>query len=153
MKFKWHFLFGFVVSYALVYFFNFSLSSGLVIFLSSWLIDIDHYPWYVFEMKDWNFLGALRWYRKYAPKWFALSRREKERFRRGVFVFHGLFFWIVLGVLSFFYSVFFWILIGVGIHMALDFVDLIIKGEPFYVKLFPCYVMKRNKNKKGLEEL
>jgi len=153
MKFKWHFLFGFVVSYVLVYFFNFSFSSGLVIFLASWLIDIDHYPWYVFEMKSWSPLGALRWHERTAPKWFALSRKEKNKFRWGVFVFHSLIFWIVLGGLAFLCPVFLWILIGVAIHMVADFADLIVKGEPLYIKIFPCYVMKRNKNKKRLKEL
>lgn len=153
MEFKKHILIGFVISYSLVYFFNFSLLAGLIIFLSSWLIDGDHYIWYALEMKDWNPLHAINWHRKSIPKWFKLSIKEREKFRRGVFLCHGIIFWIVLAVLSFVHEFFLWILIGVAIHMVADWTDLIRRGEPLYNKIFPLYVIKRNKNKKLLKEL
>ena len=157
MEFKWHLLFGFVVSYILVYFFDISIFAGTIIFLSSWLIDVDHYFWYVLEMKDWNPLNAARnainWYKKSIPKWFKLSLEEREKFRRGVFVFHGLLFWLILVALSFFHPIFLWILAGVGIHMVADLIDLYFRREPLYNKIFPCYVIRRNKNKKELREL
>jgi len=153
MKFRWHFLLGLVVTFVLMYLFDFSLLEGTIIFLASWLIDIDHYPWYVFEIRDWNPVRALKWHRRTAPRWLALSRKEREKFRWGVFVFHSLFFWVILAILSLFYQVFFWILIGVAIHMIADLIDLVAKDEPLYMKIFPCYVMKRNKNKKGLKVL
>ena len=87
------------------------------------------------------------------PKWFDLSFEERREFKRGVFVFHGLFFWIVLALLSFVNVFFLWILIGVGIHIVVDFIELIVRREPLYNKSFPCYVMKKNKNKRKLVEL
>jgi len=124
MNFKWHFLFGFLVSYVLVYFFDFSLVAGTIIFISSWIIDGDHYLWYAFEMKDWNPLHAIRWYLNSIPTWFKIPIREREKFKRGVFVCHGLIFWLILGALSFVHIIFLWILIGVGIHMVADLIDL-----------------------------
>lgn len=153
MQFKWHLLIGFVTSYILVYFFNFNLFAGLIIFLASWMIDGDHYLWYVFETKDWNPIHAINWYKKSIPKWFALTLKEREKFKRGVFICHGILFWLILAALSFIHKIFLWILIGVAIHMITDLIDLIRRGEPLHNKIFPYYVMKRNKGKKGLKEL
>jgi len=44
-------------------------------------------------------------------------------------------------------------LLGVIIHMVADWIDLINKKEPLYNKIFPIYVIKRNKNKRSLKEL
>ena len=65
----------------------------------------------------------------------------------------GILFWIILALLSQLHPIFLWILIGVAIHMAADFIDMINKSEPLYNKIFPCYVIRRNKNKKSLKEL
>ncbi len=153
MKFKYHFLIGIVASLILVQLFDLSFSAGLIIFLASWMIDFDHYFWYGFEMKNWNPLHAIRWYIKSIPKWHKLSLKERNKFKRGVFIFHGILFWAILTALSFVNSLFLWILIGVGIHMVADWIDLNMRGEPLYNKIFPLYVMKRNKNKKSLSEL
>ncbi len=153
MRFKWHLLFGFTISYILVQFFEFSLFSGLIIFLSSWMIDIDHYFWYLFEMKGKNPIKALMWYNKNIDKWFKMSFKEREKFKRGVFIFHTIGFWTLLFILSFFHPIFLWILIGVMTHMAADLPHLIYHGEPLYNKIFLTAVIKRNKNKKSLSEL
>ena len=153
MEFKWHFLFGFVISYILVYFFEFSFLAGLIIFLSSWMIDGDHYFWYGFEMKDWNPKHALEWYHRSLPKWLSLSLKERNEYRRGVFLCHGVLFWVILLGLSFIHEIFLWVLIGVGIHMVADWIKYISMGEPLYNKIFPCYTIRRNKNKKRIDKL
>lgn len=153
MRSKWHLLIGFVASYILIQFFDFSLLSGLIIFLSSWLIDIDHYFWYGFEFKDWSPINALRWRVESVSKWGKLSKRERSKFKRGIFIFHSIGFWIILFVLSFVYDLFLWILIGVGIHMIADWADLIQRGNPISNKVFLSSIVRRNKNKKSLKEL
>ena len=153
MKFKHHFLIGIVSSFILVQFFNFSLLSGIIIFFASWMIDFDHYLWYGFSTKDWNPIHAIKWYISSIPKWHKLSMEEKEKFKWGVFIFHGIGFWIILALLSFVHNIFLWILIGVGIHMVADWIDLKIKGEPLYSKIFPFYIIRRNKGKIRLGKL
>lgn len=153
MHFKWHILIGFVASYILVFFFDFTLFAVLIIFLASWMIDGDHYFWYAIEMKDRNPLHAIRWYQKSIPKRFSLTLKQREEFKRGVFLCHGVLFWIILAALSFVHKFFLWVLIGVAIHMVADWIDLIKKGEPLYNKIFPLYVIKRNGGKEGLKEL
>lgn len=153
MKFKHHLLIGLFASFAFTRIFDLSFSTGLIIFFASWIIDFDHYLWYGFEMKNWNPLCAIKWYIKSIPKWHALPPTKKEKFKRGVFVFHGVLFWAILVSLSFIYNLFFWILIGVGIHMVTDWIDLTMKNEPLYNKIFPLYTIQTNKDKKGLKEL
>jgi len=153
MKFKYHIFIGFIISYILVRFFDFQLSAGIIIFLASWLIDVDHYFWYGFSKKSWNPFHAINWYKKSIPKWSKLSSKKRNEFRRGVFIFHGIEFWIILMLLSFTYDFFLWILIGVIIHMIADWIDLISKRESLYGKMSLIYIIRRNKNKKKLEEL
>ena len=153
MKLKTHFFIGLIISFILIRFFDFSLLSGLIVFLSSWLIDVDHYFWYRLEIRDWNPIEAVKWRIKFVPKWRRLSLVEKSKFKREVLIFHGVGFWSILVILSFFYKFFYWVLIGIAIHMIADWVDLIREGEPLYNKTFPLYVIKRNKNKKSLKEL
>ena len=152
MEFKWHFLFGFITSYLLVYFFKFPLFAGLIIFIASWIIDIDHYLWYAIETKDWNPFNAIKWYIKSIPKYFTLSLDERKNFKKGVFILHSLLFWIILTLLSLIHPIFLWILIGVITHIVADLIDLKTKNEHLYIKIFPCYVIKKNKNKRSLTE-
>jgi hypothetical protein len=154
MKFEWHILIGTVASFCLIQFFNFSLLSGIIIFLSSLIIDIDHYLWYIFEIKKYNPIESIKWYYKSRPKWFSLSLEKRNKFKSGIFIFHSIPFCIILTLLGFIHEFFWLILIGVAIHIATDIpYDTTIKKEPFYNKIFPCYVMIRNKNKKGLDKL
>ena len=148
MEFKWHLLFGFITSYVLIHFFNFPLLAGLIIFIASWIIDIDHYPWYALETKDWNPFHAIEWYVKMVPKWWALSLNERRKFKHGIFIFHSLLFWMILASLSFIHPLFLWILIGIAIHIFADLIDLKIKNEPLYIKIFPLYTIRKNKNKR-----
>ncbi len=154
MELKHHLLIGFVFSYILIYFFNIPLTTGIIIFLSSVLIDADHYLWYGMEFKDWNPLNAIKWYQKKGKKYHHLRKEEKEKYRCGVFIFHGIFFWIILSLLGYFVNpLFFWILAGIGIHIISDQIVLRINREPFYIKFSAIYTWKRNKNKKKLSNL
>jgi hypothetical protein len=153
MQFRWHLLLGFIASYILVYFFGISLFAGAVIFISSWIIDGDHYLWYSLETKDWNPFNALKWYRKAIPRWIKLSPREKEKFKKGIFIFHGICFWTIILFLSFVNKLFLWILMGIIVHMVADLIDLYFRKEPLYGKLFLPYLLIRNKNKKRIQEL
>ena len=152
MEFKWHFLFGFIIPYILVYFFNLPLFAGIIIFISSWIIDIDHYPWYALETKDWNPINAIKWYLKSIPKYLVMSINERKKFRHGIFICHSLLFWMILTILSFIHIFFLWVLIGIAIHMAADLIELKVRNEPLYTKIFPIYTIRKNKNKRRLTE-
>ena len=82
-----------------------------------------------------------------------MSAKKRNEFKRGIFVFHSIEFLILLFILSFVNQIFLMILLGVVIHLLLDYIDMIIKEEPLYNKIFPLVILKRNKNKKELSEL
>ena len=153
MEFRWHILFGFVISYILVKFIGLSLFAGLIIFLSSWMIDIDHYFWYAFETKKLNPKNAINWYIKSTAKWDKLSAKEKSEFKKGIYIFHYISFWIILIILTFFYNFAIWILAGVIIHISADWSNMILKGDSIYSKLSHIYTKKHNKYKRNLSEL
>lgn len=147
---KWHILFGFAAAYILVYFSNFSLISGLIIFLTSFLLDFDHYLLYSYKTKNFNLIKAYSWSIIEGKIWGKLSSQEKRRYKLHIFLFHGVEFFLIFFALSQINIFFFWILIGFLIHMAADIPDLIYKKVPIYAKLSQIAVWQKNKNKKEL---
>tara|TARA_Y100000034_G_scaffold99887_1_gene122916 strand:- start:41 stop:427 length:387 start_codon:yes stop_codon:yes gene_type:complete len=111
---KWHILFGVIFSLILFYIFPiiglFNLS---LIFLSSFLIDFDHYFWYIYKKKDWNLKNSYNYLKK-----------EARNLRKGM-VFHTIEFHIFVGLLGLIWAGFFYILIGMISHSLTDLVSLI----------------------------
>ena len=148
---KWHILIGFVVSYLLIYFFNFSLIAGFIIFLSSFLLDFDHYLLYVYKTGNFNLKKAYNLAITDGKKWGKLSFQQKKQYKLKIFLFHGIEFFIILIILSKFSIFFLWILIGFLIHMAIDILNLIYGKYPVYAKISQIAVWQRNKSKKKLK--
>src|SRR3989344_2803062 len=107
MKFKHHILIGIIGSILISYLFDLTYIEWLIIFASSILIDIDHYFWYMNETKTINPFKAIKWYidhQKYSI-WKKLSKEEKSKYKRGFYAFHGIEFWLILILLSFWNNV------------------------------------------------
>ena len=152
MKFKAHLILGFLFFYISVKLFNISLINSAIIFLSSILIDVDHYFWYVGATKDWNPFHAISWYKSWVPKWKSLNPQEKDKFKRKILTFHSLSFWILIYTLSFINPIFIFVFIGIMIHICEDYIHFIYNKEKFYPKFSWIYTFKRNKNKKNLTD-
>lgn len=148
---KWHILLGFVFSYVLIYFFNFSLFAGTIVFLSSFLIDFDHYLYFVYKKKDLSYFQARGYYSELNAHWKNLSKEEKESYKYPIMIFHGIEFWIILALLGFISPIFFWILMGIGVHMIADLSEYTVIKEPIYAKLSQGYTYMVNKSKNCLE--
>jgi len=149
---KWHILIGFVVSYLLVYYFNFSLVVGLIIFSSSFIIDIDHYFYYAIYKKDWNPFNAIEWFYELVEKHKKLTITEKKMIKNHILIFHGIEFWMIIFILGIYLNkVFLFILTGIGIHMLADWAQLIYSHRPISLKFSQILVFIKNKNKKELE--
>jgi len=145
---EWHGLYGFVFSYILVYFFHFPLSAGIIIFLASTLIDLDHYFMYILKNRNYNFIKFVQLNDKETKRFRKLSAQDKFKYKVPYFPFHGVEFWLVIFILSFYYKVFFWIFIGIVFHMIQDFIDMYYHKDPFFIKISQIYVFIKNKNKK-----
>ncbi len=92
-----------------------------LIFLSSFLIDVDHYLYYVHKKKDWNFKRAYDWNIQMCKKFEDLPKEKRKDiytifcFLHGVEILAILF---LLGTLISNYS--FFIFLGVLFHLLLD---------------------------------
>lgn len=86
---------------------------SLVFLVGSYLIDADHYLWYVLRYKDLSFKNAYR---------ESLLKKEGR-----LHIFHTVEFLFLMGILSFHSIFFFVILMGMVFHMSLDLLDMTIR--------------------------
>jgi len=136
---KYHILIGFLVSLIIVFTFNIPWIGGLIIFLSSFLIDVDHYLYYVFKERDISLKNAYNYFLKIRDK----VNKNKKNYKPLFIIFHGVETLIILLIfisLNFFRDFFSWILIGFIIHLSLDYIDYIKSGIPISGKLSQIYV-------------
>jgi len=101
-----------------------------LIFLSSFLIDFDHYMAGARKSKTFNLTKVLR----YHDLMLLQEKRENERGirRRGDFhIFHTLEFHIIVALLGFVWVGFWYILIGMVFHSLLDIISLLY-GDRLY---------------------
>ena len=121
--------------------------NALIIFLSSFLIDVDHYLYYLYKQKDHSLKKAYRWFIEKKERWFRLSKKQREKETSTIIIFHGIEFFIVLVLLIFLNKIFFFVLLGISLHMILDFIELKIYNVPLYYKISQLYILKLNKHK------
>ena len=126
MLLKYHIILGAILSLILVNLFNFSWVAGIIIFLSSVLIDVDHYLYYVHRKKDWSLINAYSWFIIRRKKLLTFSRKQRSQFYTSFDFLHGFEVLIFLFLLGKFISVYFYyILIGFTIHLSFDIFDVI----------------------------
>jgi len=118
---KWHVLFGFIFSYIIYWFTSINIFEAILIFLSSVLIDFDHYLWIAKRKKYFNLKKAYFWHKN-------LPKKHKPIMH----IFHTIEFIIFIGILSFYSSFFFFILIGMVFHSILDIIEM------FYSEKMGC---------------
>jgi len=150
---KWHFLIGIIASAALAIFSNFSFFQISLFFLSSIVIDVDHYIWFALKTKDYNFFNAVKWCSKNRDIAHSLSKQKRNEYGWGVFIFHSLFLVIILLLLSKIYPIFFFIALGTILHLITDYIAIIHFRESWYYKISPFATYLTNKNKKSLFKL
>ena len=146
---KYHALIGFVFAFSLVFFSNISLTAGIIIFLSSILIDIDHYFRYFIKTKNLNPIKFWNWSLEKTRAWCKIKKQDRENYQKPIFIFHGIEFFLLIFILSLYSKLFFLILLGISLHFVLDFIYMAYYKIPFYEKLSPIYVFIRNNDKKA----
>jgi len=127
---KYHAFFGFIFSAILFYTFpEIDLIAASVIFLSSVLIDVDHYLFYAFTKRDLNLKNAFGWFIEENKKFLKLSFKEKLKLTDQVpCIFHGIEALLILFLLSYLSNIFLYIALGFIFHQVLDFIFLIYHG-------------------------
>ncbi len=145
---KYHIIIGFLFSLAIYYFFQITLIEAGIIFLASFLIDVDHYFLYIFKTGDFSFKNSIKFFYERRKKWLKLPVSKRENYKKAIFVFHGIEFWVLLIILANYVNLIWFALTGIIIHMSLDYLDLIRNKDRLYGKFSQFYVYLTNKRKK-----
>ncbi|MFH0936568.1 MAG: hypothetical protein V1815_02725 [Candidatus Woesearchaeota archaeon] len=90
----------------------------LWVFFAGFLIDVDHYIYYVLKFKSFNLKKAYKYFEEY---------EKKRHFKDVLCIFHTIEFFILLLILSFYNKIIFLIFIGIIFHEILDLIDMYIK--------------------------
>ncbi len=147
---KKHILYGFIFSLILFLIFPINLLEAGLIFFSSFLIDFDHYLYFVFTKKSFNLKEAYFGFKKKGLFLKKLSKPERKKYVPGFYIFHGLETLIVLGVLGYFISSYFYlVLFGAAFHLILDYIYCI-KGFHYPLKISIIFDFFQFKNLKKL---
>ena len=105
-----HLILGTIFSAILLFLFpQIGFIGFLLIILSTFFIDFDHYLLYVYKEKDLSLRNAYRWFVKGFKKRIALSKTEKTKYKYEILIFHGIEFWIILAFLALLHNFFLYI--------------------------------------------
>jgi hypothetical protein len=148
---KWHILFGFMAS---ALFYRSDLLSpklSLIVFIASFMIDTDHYLWYVWRTKTLNPITAVRWFFAMRAKALQSSKKVNESYEKPFYLLHWWLLTPLLLVMGILYSPeIFAIGLGFGIHLLLDLAEILWYGNVGYAKFFPLESMRDNRGKKNV---
>jgi hypothetical protein len=118
----YHLFLGIIFSLILFFLFpQIELIGFLIIILSTVLIDIDHYLYYIYKKKDLSLKNAYNWFVFRTKKLSLLSRKQRNEFYQGFAFLHGFETLLILFLIGYY---FFWpiiyIFLGVAFHLFLD---------------------------------
>jgi hypothetical protein len=106
-----------------------------LVFLSSFLIDFDHYVSSGLNCGRWRLTNSFEYYRELEK--IELREKKKGIKRRGDFhLFHTVEFHVLVGLLSLVWIGFFYIFIGMFIHSMLDLIDMANRGRIYRREFF-----------------
>ncbi|MBS3091813.1 hypothetical protein J4466_00180 [Candidatus Pacearchaeota archaeon] len=127
---KIHILLGIIFSLSFWYLFpQIGFLGFAIIFASSVLIDVDHYLFYAYTRKDWNYFHAKKWFMDKTMEFRKMPKGKRKKLARAIpCIFHGIEAIIILLFLSLFSNIFFFILIGFLFHEFLDLIGIIYWG-------------------------
>jgi len=133
---KKHFFMGFIFSLVVYSIFpQIGIFGAGVIFLSSFLIDFDHYIYYVLKMRDFNLRKAYFWYMKRKKIVQKIQRNKLKNFYSGIDIFHGLEWVVIFSLLGFYvFNLFYFIALGMFFHLVLDWIHH--RNMPIYPRKF-----------------
>ena len=143
---RWHIILGSIFTAIIWYFvpgINWFFLSA--IFLSSFLIDFDHYLDSSIKTGNWSLFHSLEYHKKMIEK----ENREIARGIRkksGFHLFHTIEFHAFIGVLSIFFSLFFYIFLGMFFHSILDLISMTYSGKLHRREFFLFRWVRNSKN-------
>jgi len=143
---RYHIIVGSLITPIIHFTFQLTLLQSTIVFLSSFLIDVDHFLIYVIIKKDLSLKRASLYFIQLKEKWIALNPEERINKKYVLFPFHGIEFWIFLLILTPVFPLIWFVLIGFIIHMVPDYIDLAYYKYPLYRKISQIYLYYHNIN-------
>lgn len=110
---KTHIILGAIFTIVLYFSYTRNIFALVIIFLSTFLFDVDHYLFYVNKKKDYSLKNAFNFY-------INLGKFHKPVMN----IFHTLEFILLLGLLGYINDIFFFAVIGLVFHSILDILYL-----------------------------
>ncbi len=141
-----HLTIGLIISTILFFIFpQIGILGIAIIFLFSFLIDIDHYFYFIHKKNSFNLKKAYLWFREKGRFLKKFPIKERKKFSTGFYCFHGIEIIIILLILGIFVSKYFlYILIGISLHLVLDWIELVhSKKRIFKISLIYDYFKNR----------
>lgn len=122
---KYHLFFGAIFSTILFLFFpSMNLFTCGVIFLSTFLIDLDHYVYYFVKTKNINPFKTIKYFLDKKNKMEHIPKSELRKYYTGFYFLHGIETLILLVIFGIFVSkTFYLIFVGFVFHLSLDWID------------------------------
>ena len=112
----------------------------IIFFLSSFLMDIDHYIEYVIDKKDFNLSHAYNHFMKghHKRKENIKKNKQNKNNKINIHIFHLIEIVILIIILSWFNKIFFYIALGIIFHIILDLIDYLYIKHIKKAKLDHC---------------
>lgn len=128
---KYHIFFGFVFSSLLLIFVSkINFLGFILIFLSSFLIDADHYIYLAFKNRIFNPFKSVKYFFDKKEKYSKFSVEEKKKYYSGIYFLHGIEILIILLIMGYLVSSYFlFVFAGFAFHMLLDIIEQIYTGK------------------------
>ena len=147
---KTHIIVNFFISLPLLFVIN--PVFVLIFFLSSFLIDVDHYLYYIVQENSFSLKKAYNWFVMRDSKWRKLSTKERRKYAYSLLIFHGLEIILLLSLLTTIYYPFLFIALGLFVHLAEDAIEEVplgvIERKLFFVYSLYVYFTKTKFNHK-----
>ncbi|MBI2130705.1 hypothetical protein HYU10_02955 [Candidatus Woesearchaeota archaeon] len=98
-----------------------------LVFIGGFLIDFDHYMWYILKTKDFSIRKCYDFY--------VIPSKEKDYFRHkgALLAFHTIEALLVLAALAFYSKIFLMVLYGMLLHWALDLIFRMTKPKMVFL--------------------
>jgi hypothetical protein len=130
---RYHIILGFLFSLILFLIFpNIILIEAGIIFFSSFLIDVDHYIFYILKSKDLSLRNAIKYFLANRKKLKKISPEKRNKFYSGFCFLHGIEVLLILFLLGIFVSKYFLLIfIGFTFHICLDILEEVCNNSRF----------------------
>lgn len=144
-----HFLFGFFIS-IIIFILSNNYIFSILFLLSSFLIDFDHYLYFVIKEKSLSLKRAYKWFRNKSKILKKIDKKERKNYSTGTFIFHGIEWLIIFLILGRFVSYYFYaIFLGMFVHLIMDWIEKITYSKTHPRKISVVYDIITKKSKKS----